>query len=142
MLESVRSSLYGDNEPEDSTENATLMATDPQARKLASVADKFERTALSLLENSPAEQVNATIQHVLELVAKARLDIENADYGSARSNLSEAFSALDDAKDMARNHVSQADDDSSDDESEDDEDESSGSSDENDNSGSGEDGKQ
>jgi hypothetical protein len=94
------------------------------------------------LENSPAEQVNATIQHVLELVAKARLDIENADYGSARSNLSEAFSALDDAKDMARNHVSQADDDSSDDESEDDEDESSGSSDENDNSGSGEDGKQ
>jgi hypothetical protein len=142
MLESVRSSLYGDNEPEDSTENATLMATDPQARKLASVADKFERTALGLLENSPAEQVNATIQHVLELVAKARLDIENADYGSARSNLSEAFSALDDAKDMARNHVSQADDDSSDDESEDDEDESSGSSDENDNSGSGEDGKQ
>jgi hypothetical protein len=105
-LESVRSSLYGNDELGEGGENATLMATDPQARKLASVADKFERTALGILQNSPSEQVNATVQHVLELVAQARLNIENADYASARSSLSEAFTALDDAKDLARDHES------------------------------------
>jgi hypothetical protein len=104
MLESVRSSLYGNDELEATTENATMIAPDPQAKKLASVADKFEKTAVSILNDSPSEQVNATIQRVLGLITQARLDIEKTDYASARSNLSEAFSALDEAKELARNY--------------------------------------
>jgi hypothetical protein len=99
MLESIRISLYGD-EASKSSENSTLSATDPQARKLSSVADKFEKSARSILEKNQSEHVNATVQRVLSLVVQARLDIENSDYDAARSNLSDAFFALDEAREL------------------------------------------
>jgi hypothetical protein len=114
MLEDIRSSLYG-NRAEESTENATLAATDSQAVKLANVADKFERTALNILKNSNSEVVNATIQKALDLIAQARVDLQNGDYAKARSSLSAAFSALNEAKEADRETENEEDDSSTDD---------------------------
>jgi hypothetical protein len=104
MLESIRSSLYTGNDSAEAAANASLNATDPQATKLASVADKFERTALNILKDSPSERVNATVQRALGLINNARLDIGKGDFAGARSDLSDAFSALNEAKEMLRNN--------------------------------------
>jgi len=100
MLESIRQGLYGDHGSESAAANSTSRAEDLQAKKLSSVADRFERTAYSILEDNPSEGVNATVQTALGLISQARLDIQNEDYSSARSHLSAAFSSLDEAKEM------------------------------------------
>lgn len=102
MLESIRQGLYGNRNPEGTTENSTNKASDLQAKRLANIADRFEKTAYEILEDYPSERVNATVQSVLGLISQARLDIQNEDYGSARSHLSEAFSALDQAKELIK----------------------------------------
>ena len=102
MLESIRQNLYGDRSAESSQANSTDKEVDLQAKRLAKVADRFERDAYGILEGNPSENVNATIQTALRLISEARLDIENGDYSAARSNLSGAFSALDEAKEKAR----------------------------------------
>jgi hypothetical protein len=102
MLESIRQELYGNRDLEATPANSTLKASDAQAKKLANVADRFEKTAYGILEEHSGERVNATVQTVLALISQARLDIQNADYSSARSHLSDAFSALDQAKEMVK----------------------------------------
>lgn len=102
MLESIRQGLYGNRDLEDTAENSTLKASDAQAKKLANVADRFEKTAYGILEEHSGERVNATVQTVLALISQARVDIQNEDYSSARSHLSDAFSALDQAKEMVK----------------------------------------
>ena len=105
MLESIRQSLYNhDSAP--GSQNSTERQADVQAKKLSSVADRFERTAYSILKDNPSESVNATIQGALRLISSARVAIDSGDYGSARSSLSAAFSALDDAKEMAKHGAS------------------------------------
>lgn len=102
MLESIRQGLYGNRDLEGTAENSTLKSPDAQAKKLANVADRFEKTAYGILEEHSGESVNATVQTVLALISQARLDIQNQDYSSARSHLSDAFSALDQAKEMVK----------------------------------------
>jgi hypothetical protein len=102
MLESIRQGLYGNRDLEGTAENSTLKSSDVQAKKLANVADRFEKTAYGILEEHSGERVNATVQTVLALISQARLDIQNEDYSSARSHLSDAFSALDQAKEMVK----------------------------------------
>jgi ribosomal protein S20 len=79
------------------------------------VADRFERDAYSMLEGNPSESVNATIQTALRLISEARLNIENGDYSAARSNLSGAFSALDEAKEKAREDTAERNEENADD---------------------------
>jgi hypothetical protein len=100
MLESIRQSLYRDRNSGSSLANSTEKEVDVQARRLSNVADRFERDAYGILEDNPGQSVNATIQTVLGLISEARRNIENEDYTAARGNLSEAFSALDQAKHM------------------------------------------
>lgn len=106
MLESIRQRLYADHSPASSLNNSSSVESDLQSKRLSIVADKFERTAYSILEAHPSQSVNATIQKVLGFISAARLNIEKGDYGLARSDLSAAFSALDDAKEE-RKHDSE-----------------------------------
>jgi hypothetical protein len=115
MLESIRQSLYGDRDSASSQANSTDKEMDFQAKRLANVADRFERDAYSMLEGNPSESVNATIQTALRLISEARLDIENGDYSAARSNLSGAFSALDEAKEKAREDTAERNEENADD---------------------------
>jgi flagellin-specific chaperone FliS len=101
MLESIRRGLYGDDLASTQA-NATSPEEDLQAMRLAKVADKFEKDAYELIKDGSSSRVNATIQQVLDLISQARLDIESGDYASVRSNLSAAFSALDDAREMIK----------------------------------------
>lgn len=100
-LERVRQNLFGSTSDAASEANSTL-DEDLQARRLTNAADRFERNAHSLLEENPNESANATIQRALQLISFARADIENGDYSSARGNLSAAFTALDEAKEMMK----------------------------------------
>ena len=99
-LEAIRKSLYAAEAASDQA-NSTL--SDVQARRLSNVADKFERDAQRLLDEDPSPAVNATLHEVLGLISSARSDIANGDYTSARSNLSAAFSALDEAEKAQKN---------------------------------------
>lgn len=108
MLESIRQRLYEDHDSS-GPNNSTSREADIQGKRLSNVADRFERTAYSILEDHPSQNVNATIQKVLGFISVARLDIEKGDYASARSNLSAAFSALDQAKEESRHDSEPAD---------------------------------
>lgn len=94
-LESIRQELYHSQPP------ASNSTSDLQARKLSGVADRFERNAYAILGRSEGASVNATVQEALQLIAQARIDIAGGDYDSARSNLSAAYMAIDQAKQMA-----------------------------------------
>jgi hypothetical protein len=94
-LESIRQELY---HVQPGASNST---SDLQAEKLSNIADRFEKNAHAILESSAATRVNATLQKALQLISQARVDIANGDYGSARSNLSAAYMALDQAKQLA-----------------------------------------
>jgi hypothetical protein len=106
-LELVRQNLFSSSRSAASEANSTL-DEDLQARRLTNAADRFERNAHSLLEGNPSEAVNATIQEALQLISLARIDIENGEYSFARSNLSAAFSALDEAKEMMKDEQAES----------------------------------
>jgi tetratricopeptide (TPR) repeat protein len=112
-LEAIRQQLYGEasNAGGNGTGVNSTRSDDLQAKRLSNVADRFERDAYILLEGDPGESLNATAHRALQLISLARLDIEKGDYTSARGHLSEAFSAIDEAKEMKKRDAGKSDED-------------------------------
>lgn len=73
-------------------------AENSQARRILASADKLEKRAESLLDNSDSLYAGEKINESLLLVKDARSDVANGDYASARENLSQATKALNEAK--------------------------------------------
>jgi hypothetical protein len=73
-------------------------AENSQARRILASADKLEKRAEALLDNSDSSYAGEKINESLSLVKDARSDVANGDYASARENLSLAAKALNEAK--------------------------------------------
>ncbi len=146
MLESIRQNLFEDDETASALASNSTIKDDPQARRLASAADKFEMRARALLEDNGNPDADSKVQEALALISTARTAINDGDYQYARKALSAAFSALNEAEKL---HDDGGDDDSdsgsgkdsegkgSDDEKEESDDHGEDSSSNDDNSGTG-----
>lgn len=73
-------------------------AENSQARRILASADKLEKRAEALLDNSDSSYAGEKINETLALVNDARSDVADGDYASARENLSQAAKALNEAK--------------------------------------------
>lgn len=73
-------------------------AENSQAKRILASADKLEKRAEALLDNSDSSYAGEKINESLSLVKDARSDVANGDYASARENLSQAAKALNEAK--------------------------------------------
>jgi len=118
MLEAIRHNLFEEERSSDSKAEHPATYDEDQARRLTSAADKFEKKAYNLLNDSDSEAANLKIEECLELISRARVSIDEGSYESARNVLSDAYKALNDAKEIL-------------------EEDGDGSKDENDSSGSG-----
>jgi hypothetical protein len=104
LLETIRTSLFSGEVEESiaSDANNTSAYDKGLARKLAIAADRFERTALQLLNQTASDSVaQAKLQEALSLIASARASIEAQDLGSARDFLSNAYKAISEAQRLA-----------------------------------------
>ena len=111
MLESIRQGLFEDGETASALASNSTRQDDPQARRLASAADKFEMRARGLLEDNENPDADSKVQEALTLISAARTAIVDGDYQYARKALSAAFSALNEAEKL---HDDGGDDDSDD----------------------------
>jgi hypothetical protein len=111
MLESIRQGLFEDGETTSALASNSTRQDDPQARRLASAADKFEMRARGLLEDNENPDADSKVQEALTLISAARTAIVDGDYQYARKALSAAFSALNEAEKL---HDDGGDDDSDD----------------------------
>jgi hypothetical protein len=86
--------------------NNTKPENEESARKLVEVADKFEKTALRLLNQTGSTQAQAKLQEALSLIASGRVSIDAQDLDSARKALSDAYYAINEARNMIDNDAS------------------------------------
>lgn len=93
QLEAIRANLI-DEEVKDAATyaNATNPEDEKSARRLANAADKFNRIALGLLNQTGSNtDLQAKVQQALSLIAGARASIEAQDLESAKDALSTAY---------------------------------------------------
>ena len=101
LLEAIRSSLFDEEDKFASFSNNTSPDDRSLARKLTFAADRFERTALKLLnETGNDSSANAKAQEAISLIAGARASIEAQDLESARDFLSRAYKAITEAQSL------------------------------------------
>jgi hypothetical protein len=105
MLERIRTDLFESEgvQDEKATAYSTNNSTEPsdEAQRLANVADKFEKSALKLLnETGPDSEAVAKVNEALSLITNARSSIGLQDYDSARESLSAAYKALNEARSL------------------------------------------
>jgi hypothetical protein len=98
MLESIRQNLFEHDATASTLASNSTRQDDPQARRLASAADKFEMRANALLEDDENPDAESKVQEALTLIGAARAAIDDGDYQYARKALSAAFSALNEAE--------------------------------------------
>jgi hypothetical protein len=104
LLEEIRASLFDGEERVASDTNETSSVDKELARKLTSAADRFERTALGLLnETNSIAEAHAKVQVALALIANARSSIEASDLESARDSLYSAYKAISEAQSLIGN---------------------------------------
>jgi len=105
LLDEIRTKLV-DHEESNlefvSYANITSQEDKESARRLIEAADRFERTALRLLNETRSEEAKVKLQEALSLIASARASIEEYDLDSARNDLSAAYQAINEAQDLAR----------------------------------------
>ena len=104
LLETIRTSLFNGEEEENAASytNNTSPEDKGLARKLTLAADRFERTAHQLLNQTDSDSgAQAKLQEALSLIASARASIEAQDLGSARDFLSNAYKAIIEAQRLA-----------------------------------------
>jgi flagellin-specific chaperone FliS len=102
LLEAIRANLVKEEEGEKlaSYANTTSPQDEELARKLAHAADKFERDALELLNQTGADaEMQAKVQEALSLITRARANIEAQDLESAKDALSAAHSIIEKVRD-------------------------------------------
>ena len=103
LLKQVRADLL-DNEEEEklaSNGNSTNHVDEALAKKLADAADRFERMALKLLNETGTDtEAQAKVQDALSLLANAKASIAAQDLESARDALSAAYKAINEARDL------------------------------------------
>jgi flagellin-specific chaperone FliS len=105
QLEAIRAGLVSERESENlaSHANATSLEDEELARKLSKAADRFERNALELLNQTGSNtQVQAKLQEALSLIVGARASIEAQDLESAKGALSAALDIIGDVKDSIK----------------------------------------
>ncbi|MGI0019656.1 MAG: hypothetical protein ACREAY_04215 [Nitrososphaera sp.] len=73
-------------------------AENSQAKRILASADKLEKRAEALLDNSDSSYAGEKINEALSFVKDARSDVAKGDYASAREHLSQATKALNEAK--------------------------------------------
>ncbi len=100
MLESIRQNLFEDDTTASAVASNSTRQDNPQARRLASAADKFETRANALLEDDKSQETDSKVEEALTLIGAARAAIDSGDYQYARKALSAAFSALNEAEKM------------------------------------------
>ncbi len=98
MLEEIRQNLFEDDESEDSPSGNATTEEDIQARRLMNAAERFEKRALNLLDESTPQGAASRIQEALALIAEAKVSVSEGNYDDARDALSEAYDALNDAE--------------------------------------------
>ncbi len=103
ILEDIRAGLF-DRREEGSLApdgNSTSHGDGELARKLTDFAARYENKALELLnETGSNHKAEAKVQGALSLIASARTSIEAHDLESARSALSAAYVAINEANDL------------------------------------------
>jgi hypothetical protein len=105
LLERIRTDLFESSEGqnEKATANSTNNSTESneEARRLVNVADKFEQSAIKLLNGTGSDsEAKAKVHEALSLITSARSSIDQQDYQSARESLSAAYRALDEARSL------------------------------------------
>ncbi|HEX7031879.1 MAG TPA: hypothetical protein VF172_02655, partial [Nitrososphaera sp.] len=105
LLDEIRAKLVDRQESYQelvSYANSTSQADKESARRLIEAADRFEKTALRLLNDTSSAEAEAKLQEALSLIANARASIQAYDLDSARSALSAAYQAINEAQDLDR----------------------------------------
>lgn len=98
MLEAIRQSLFREQRSEAASNVNASREEDGEARRLTNLADRFEKKAHSLLNQTDSEQATLKIQEALANITEARVSIEEETYGSARTALAAALASLGDAE--------------------------------------------
>jgi hypothetical protein len=102
LLDEIRTKLV-DQESDQrlaSYANSTSPEDEESARRLIEAADRFDRTALRLLNETDSGEVETKLREALSLIANARASIEAQELDSAREALSAAYQAINEAKDI------------------------------------------
>jgi hypothetical protein len=104
LLEKIRSDLYNDEseKSEDraatSTNNTKSQRDEEQARRLGDVADRLEKRVANLKSDDNSGEADAKINETISLISDARAYIDQGDYDSARTTLSDAYKAFVEAR--------------------------------------------
>ncbi len=108
LLEDIRMGLVGSGTSEENLAtyaNNTSLENEEAARRLAEAADRFEKTALELLNETRSTEAHTKLQEALSLIARARVDLEEWQLDSARDSLSAAYRAIDEARHLMKDGV-------------------------------------
>ncbi len=100
MLEAIRQVLFEERNAGASASANSSLPDDVEARRLIAAADRLEKRANGLLDESANDDVASKIQEALALISSARVSINEGSYDSARADLSAAFTIIEEAKDM------------------------------------------
>lgn len=107
LLDEIRAKLVDDEEGDQklvSYDNSTNPQDEESARRLIEAADRFERTALRLLNETDSAEAEAKLQEAISLIANARVSIEAQELDSAREALKAAYQAIEEAKELAQDY--------------------------------------
>jgi len=105
LLEEIRTSLFdkGVGEKLSYNTNTTGGVDEELKRKLADTADRFERVALKLLNETGSDtEAEAKVHDALSLLANAKASIDAQDLESAREGLSAAYKAINEARELLK----------------------------------------
>ena len=105
LLEEIRTSLFdkGVGEKLSSNTNTTSGVDEELKRKLADTADRFERVALKLLNETGSDtEAEAKVHDAISLLANAKASIDAQDLESAREGLSAAYKAINEARELLK----------------------------------------
>lgn len=95
LLEEIRADLVGEGEENLAySANNSSRGDGDSGRRLVEAADRFERTALQLLNKTSSTEAQAKLQDALSLIVNARASIEAGQFDSARAGLSLAYQTI------------------------------------------------
>src|SRR3989442_363878 len=103
LLEEIRTGLFdkGVGEKLSSNTNTTSGVDEELKRKLTDTADRFERVALKLLNETGSDtEAEAQVHNAISLLANAKASINAQDLESAREGLSAAYKAITEAREL------------------------------------------
>ena len=105
LLEEIRTSLFDKEAGEklSSNTNTTSGVDEELKRKLTDTADRFERVALKLLNETGSDtEAEAKVHNAISLLANAKASIHAQDLESAREALSAAYKAINEARELLK----------------------------------------